>query len=78
MIFRVLVALSQVGVSLGTLLADLGIAGFIVGFALQDTFFNFTADVCRRLFLIPCNMRFLSTYLGCPCGSLSKAEEANK
>jgi len=32
-----MIAISQLGVSLGPLLAGLGIAGFIVGFALQDT-----------------------------------------
>ena len=36
-------ALSQLGISLGPLLAGLGIAGFIVGFALQDTLANFAA-----------------------------------
>ena len=39
----VLVALSQVGVQIGPLLAGLGIAGFIVGFALQDSLANFAA-----------------------------------
>ena len=36
----ILVALSQLGIALGPLLAGLGIAGFIVGFALQDTLAN--------------------------------------
>jgi len=45
MIFGVLVALSQVGVSLGPLLAGLGVAGFIVGFALQDVLSNFASGV---------------------------------
>ena len=39
----VLVAFSQVGVEIGPLLAGLGIAGFIVGFALQDSLANFAA-----------------------------------
>jgi len=39
----VLVALSQLGVQIGPLLAGLGIAGFIVGFALQDSLANFAA-----------------------------------
>ncbi len=43
--FGLLVALSQVGVSLGPLLAGLGVAGFILGFALQDTLANFAAGV---------------------------------
>lgn len=39
----VLMALSQIGISLGPMLAGLGVAGFIVGFALQDTLGNFAA-----------------------------------
>jgi len=41
----VLVALSQFGISLGPLLAGLGIAGFIVGFALQDSLANFASGI---------------------------------
>ena len=43
MALGVLMALSQVGISLGPMLAGLGVAGFIVGFALQDTLGNFAA-----------------------------------
>ncbi len=43
MLRGLLMALSQVGISLGPMLAGLGIAGFIVGFALQDTLANFAA-----------------------------------
>ncbi|MEP1472874.1 MAG: mechanosensitive ion channel domain-containing protein [Halieaceae bacterium] len=43
MIVGVLMALSQVGISLAPMLAGLGVAGFIVGFALQDTLGNFAA-----------------------------------
>lgn len=43
MLIGILLALSQVGVSLGPALAGLGVAGFIVGFALQDTLANFAA-----------------------------------
>jgi len=43
MIFGILVALSQIGVSVGPMLAGLGIAGFIVGFAMQDTLGNFAS-----------------------------------
>ena len=43
MLFGILVALSQVGISLGPALAGLGLAGFILGFALQDTLGNFAA-----------------------------------
>ena len=39
------IALSQIGVSLGPLLAGLGVLGFIVGFALQDTLGNFAAGM---------------------------------
>ncbi|MFV1987332.1 MAG: mechanosensitive ion channel family protein [Gemmatimonadota bacterium] len=38
-----LIGLSQMGVSLGPLLAGLGVVGFIVGFALQDALSNFAA-----------------------------------
>ena len=43
MVFGILVALSQIGISLGPMLAGLGVAGFIVGFALQDTLGNFAS-----------------------------------
>ena len=43
MILGILVALSQVGISLAPMLAGLGVAGFIVGFALQDSLGNFAA-----------------------------------
>jgi small conductance mechanosensitive channel len=45
LLFGLLVALSQIGVSLGPLLAGLGVVGFIVGFALQDTLSNFAAGM---------------------------------
>ena len=41
----ILVALSQLGVQLAPVLAGLGIAGFIAGFALQDTLSNFAAGL---------------------------------
>ena len=44
-ILGVLIALSQVGLSLGPLLTGLGIAGFIVGFALQDSLSNFASGL---------------------------------
>jgi len=44
-IFGILVILSQLGISLGPLLAGLGVVGFIVGFALQDSLSNFAAGV---------------------------------
>jgi small conductance mechanosensitive channel len=40
-----LVALSQLGIQLGPVLAGLGIAGFTVGFALQNTLSNFAAGL---------------------------------
>ena len=43
MVIGVLIALAQVGISLGPMLAGLGVAGFVVGFALQDTLGNFAA-----------------------------------
>jgi len=45
MIFGVLIGISQLGISLAPLLAGLGIAGFIVGFALQDSLSNFASGV---------------------------------
>ncbi len=45
MLVGFLIGLSQLGVELGPLLAGLGIAGFIVGFALQDSLSNFAAGV---------------------------------
>ena len=50
MIFGILVILSQLGISLGPLLAGLGVAGFIIGFALQDTLGNFAAGVMILLY----------------------------
>jgi small conductance mechanosensitive channel len=43
MALGILMALSQVGISLTPMLAGLGVAGFIVGFALQDSLGNFAA-----------------------------------
>jgi small conductance mechanosensitive channel len=40
-----LVALSQLGIEVAPMLAGLGIAGFVLGFALQDTLANFAAGV---------------------------------
>jgi small conductance mechanosensitive channel len=45
-----LFGLAQLGISVGPLLAGLGIAGFIVGFALQDTLGNFAAGMMILLF----------------------------
>ncbi|MBE9538558.1 MAG: mechanosensitive ion channel [Proteobacteria bacterium] len=43
MVLGVFMALSQIGISLGPMLAGLGVAGFVIGFALQDTLGNFAA-----------------------------------
>ncbi len=45
MILGLLIALSQLGINLGPLLAGLGVVGFIIGFALQDTLSNFAAGM---------------------------------
>ncbi len=50
MILGLLIALSQLGISLGPLLAGLGVAGFIIGFALQDTLSNFASGVMILLY----------------------------
>jgi len=42
-VLGLIIVLSQLGINPGPLLAGLGIAGFIVGFALQDTLANFAA-----------------------------------
>ncbi len=44
-IIGILIALSQVGINLGPLLAGLGVVGFVIGFALQDTLSNFAAGM---------------------------------
>lgn len=41
----IFIALSQFNISLGPMLAGLGIAGFIVGFALQDSLSNFASGL---------------------------------
>ena len=50
MIFGLLIALSQLGISLGPLLAGLGVAGFIIGFALQNTLSNFASGIMILLY----------------------------
>jgi len=41
----IMIGLSQLGISLGPLLTGLGIVGFIVGFALQDSLSNFASGL---------------------------------
>jgi small conductance mechanosensitive channel len=45
LIIGFLIALSHIGVEIGPMLAGIGILGFIVGFALQDSLSNFAAGV---------------------------------
>lgn len=45
LVLGVLIALSQIGISLGPVLAGLGVAGFVIGFALQDTLSNFASGM---------------------------------
>lgn len=45
MLLGVLICLSQIGFQIGPLLAGLGVVGFIVGFALQDTLSNFASGM---------------------------------
>ena len=49
-VLGVLIALSQIGISLGPLLAGLGIAGFIIGFAMQDSLSNFASGMLILLY----------------------------
>ena len=48
-VIGLLIALSQLGLKIGPLLAGLGIAGFVLGFALQDVLSNFA---CGLMILI--------------------------
>ena len=45
MIVGLAVALSQLGIEIGPILAGMGVMGFVVGFALQDTLSNFAAGM---------------------------------
>ena len=45
MLLGFVIAIAQLGLEVGPLLAGLGIAGFIVGFALQDTLSNFASGL---------------------------------
>lgn len=45
MLIGILVALSQIGFNLGPLFTGLGVAGIVIGFALQDTLSNFAAGM---------------------------------
>lgn len=45
MLLGLIVALSNIGIQLGPILAGVGIMGFIIGFALQDTLSNFASGI---------------------------------
>jgi len=45
MIVGFMIALSQLGIEIGPLLAGMGIMGFVIGFALQDTLSNFASGL---------------------------------
>lgn len=45
MLLGVIIAIAQLGIEVGPLLAGLGIAGFVIGFALQDTLSNFASGL---------------------------------
>jgi len=45
MIIGFVIALSQLGIEIGPLLAGMGVMGFVVGFALQDTLSNFASGM---------------------------------
>ena len=45
MVLGFLIALAQAGISIGPLFAGLGVAGFVIGFALQDSLSNFASGV---------------------------------
>ena len=50
MIIGFIVAFSQLGIEVGPLLAGMGIMGFVVGFALQDTLSNFTSGLMTLIY----------------------------
>ena len=50
MLIGLLIALGQMGFSVGPLLAGLGVAGFVIGFALQDTLGNFASGMMILLY----------------------------
>jgi small conductance mechanosensitive channel len=45
LLLGLIIAIAQLGVEVGPLLAGLGIAGFVIGFALQDTLSNFASGL---------------------------------
>lgn len=49
-LFGALIALSLIGIDLGPMLAGLGIAGFVLGFALQETLANFASGLMIMIY----------------------------
>ncbi|NOQ64937.1 MAG: mechanosensitive ion channel [Methyloprofundus sp.] len=45
MLLGIIIALSQLGIEIGPLLAGMGVMGFVVGFALQDALSNFASGL---------------------------------
>lgn len=50
MLIGVVIAVSQLGVNVGPLLAAIGAAGFVIGFALQGTLSNFASGVMMMMY----------------------------
>lgn len=50
MIIGFIVSFSQLGIEVGPLLASMGIMGFVVGFALQDTLSNFASGLMTLIY----------------------------
>ncbi len=50
LLLGVIIAIAQLGIEVAPLLAGLGIAGFVIGFALQDTLSNFASGMMILLY----------------------------
>ncbi|MBW1904964.1 MAG: mechanosensitive ion channel [Deltaproteobacteria bacterium] len=50
LVLGLIIAIAQLGVEVGPLLAGLGIVGFVIGFALQDTLSNFASGLMILLY----------------------------
>ncbi|MGH0038315.1 MAG: mechanosensitive ion channel domain-containing protein [Myxococcota bacterium] len=70
-ILGLLVAVSQLGIEIGPLLAGLGVAGFIIGFALQDTLGNFASGAMLLIYR-PYDVGDLVEVAGGVFGNVSK------
>ncbi len=49
-LFGLVIALGTIGIDVGPLLAAIGVAGFVIGFALQDTLGNFASGIMILLY----------------------------